>query len=670
VKRPRARGVFIGQRKDRLGARLLMMLTCIRLAKDFDAEYRVNWFPRGADAPELDSPAELFDVDWMHTHFLSSDGFDTLEQTSAPIAAFKNDPDPSRLLAHLAAGHAVIVEEGFEVFAFPWENFDGIRERYNGFINQIAFAPELRPYMAQIDQALADKGASAYHIRRGDILNGLPWKHSTWPAKIEPEELYERHLEKNIGQAAIMFSDQPETLAAFCAKYPWLKQMSDISDLSGLTRSQRDFLELYAMSRADRIVAPIISAFSSAAARLSGRQRLVFRDVLDEAELTQAHERLLTRARLGTSAFINASEQAHLYSKLEQYLNANDRAQEAYDLCADVLNAGADNAFVPILQTLNCVYLSKWKEAAKHARAGLENPNLWPEDFSVLSALLGAIQGARKKRWSAGRYYSGAFWAKPMRPDVVVLGSRMIYRDHLPERQFPPIDWDLLKFVRQPWYTPFNNLYLVQWKVIGRRPCNMDMILLDWSDFALDQKARGLLDSPPRLTALQDALDRVKDFAPTTPQHTSLSAILDFRLGGSARGSLAKNARALADVPDSALYHKRQADILEASGDMTGARMALTEALAQHSDNAFLLYVLGRFLERIGEQDQCDQLILQAAELDIGTAMIQGEAGRILLRQGRLEDALITLEKARALCPTYKRYSNQIERIKEKAAAV
>ena len=283
------RGVFIGQRKDRMGARLLMMLTCIRLAEDFDTDYRVNWFPQGADAPELDQPEELFTQTWMDLHFLSGDDFDALNKTARPIWAFLNDATPARLLAHLDKGRSVLVEEGFEVLAFPWEDIEAIRPRYREFIHQIGFTDQIRAIMGRADDKLTGRGVAAYHIRRGDILNGLPWKHTTWPAKIEPEELYEAHLAKHGDRAAIMFSDQPELIRSFQSRFPHLLQMSDIADLSGMTRAQRDFLELYAMSRADTVIAPYISAFSMAAARVSGRQRQVFRDVLSENEIETAN---------------------------------------------------------------------------------------------------------------------------------------------------------------------------------------------------------------------------------------------------------------------------------------------------------------------------------------------------------------------------------------------
>ena len=658
-----ARGVFIGQRKDRMGARLLMMLTCIRLAEDFDTEYRVNWFPQGSDAPELDQPAELFTQTWMDDHFLSDDAFEALAKNSLPIWEFLTDTSPDRLVAHLGAGRSVLVEEGFEVLAFPWEDIEAIRPRYREFVHRIGFTDQIRTIMDQADAKLSGQGVSAYHIRRGDILNGLPWKHTTWPAKIEPEELYEAHLSKNDRQSAIMFSDQPELIQRFQKRHPHLLQMSDIADLSEMTRAQRDFLELYAMSRADQVIAPFISAFSMAAARISGRQRQVFRDVLSEQEQQDANSRVIDRVAQGPGAFLNVSEAAHVYAKAAQYLCANDQCEKAYELAKPILDAGSDNAFLPLLQALNCFYLSKWQESEKLARGGLENPHLWPEDYAVLSALRGAILGAQKKRWGAGRYFAQAFWAKPLRPDVVVLGSRMVYRDQLPFRLFPPADWGLQREIRQRRFAPFNNLYLVQQRVIARQPCNFDMILLDWSDLALDQKARRLFSDQTRMQLLATGLKGVKTIPADDPRVTSLDTMLQVQLGDLKPTKAIDMARQIVvHVPENPLYHKRLADLYESEGDLTRARLSLAEALTCDPDNPFLVFAMGRFLVRTGSSGQGEAQILHAADLDETTAAIQGMAGQIHLRRGNKGKARKYLKKAHELFPPFKRFANQLKR--------
>ncbi|WP_299663261.1 hypothetical protein [uncultured Ruegeria sp.] len=661
------RGVFIGQRKDRMGARLLMILTCIRLAEDFGTDYKVNWFPQGADAPELDQPDELFTSDWMDAHFLDQAQFDKLNKTALPIWAFQNDPSPERLFDHLASGRSVLVEEGFEVLAFPWEDIEAIRPRYRDFIRSVGFIDAIRQIMDRADEKLSGQGVSAYHIRRGDILNGLPWKHSTWPAKVEPEEFYEAHLEKSEGLTAIMFSDQPELIVRFKKRFPQLMQMSDIADLSGLTRAQRDFLELYAMSRAEQVIAPYISAFSMAAARISGQQRKVFRDVLTEEELQEANARVIERVAQGPNAFLNPSEAAHIYSKAAQYLAAQDRCDEAYDSAKLILEAGADNAFMPLLQSLNCFYLEKWQESETIASEGLQNPNLWPEDYAVMCALRGAILGVQGKRWAATRHFAKAFWAKPLRPDVVVLGSRMLYRSHLALRLLPPVDWSLQRIVRQRRFPPFNNLYLVQHKVVSWRPCNFDFILLDWAELALDQRARRLFDQRKRLESLNVTLGDLPDVPTDDPRLLGARVILQKHLGEISGGQAIDTTRQIvAEVPESTLFQKRLAELYEAEGDTEAAHRTMAEALACDPESPFLLFTMGRMLERSGKTGKGESLILQAADQDEVTVAIQGMAGQIHMRRGNKNKARPYLEKARDLYPPYKRFTNQLNRLSGK----
>ncbi|WP_170513378.1 hypothetical protein [Ruegeria atlantica] len=658
-----AKGVFIGQRKDRMGARLLMMLTCIRLAEDFETTYKVNWFPKGSDAPELDHPQELFAQDWMDAQFLSAKAFEKLSDKALPIWTFQGDKTPDRLIAHLNSGRSVVVEEGFEVLAFPWEDIEAIRPRYRDFIHQIGFTDEIRAIMDRTDEKLSGQGVTAYHIRRGDILNGSPWKHTTWPAKIEPEELYEAHLEKTAGQTSIMFSDQPELITRFQKRFPQLLQMSDIADVTGMPRAQRDFLELYTMSRAEQVVAPFISAFSMAAARISGRQRLVFKDVLTEEEISSASHRVIDRVAKGPGAFLNVSEAAHVYAKAAQYLCAQDRIEQAYDLAKPILQEKADNAFMPLLQSINCFYLSKWKESELLAKIGLESSDLWPEDYAVLLAVRAATLGAQKKRWSASRYLARAFWAKPMRPDVAVLGSRMLYRGQVSARLFPPTDWRLQREVRRRRFPPFNNLYLVQHKVLARQPCNFDFVLLDWSDLTLDQKARRFSNDPFRQERLRESLDNLANIEGDDPAVSAAKAMLNWHQDVFSLSQTVDEMRKTAsDWPENPLYHLRLATLYEADQDQTRARMTIAEALACDPGNPFLIYAMGKFLIRNNAMEQGQNQIIQAADLDETTPVIQGEAGQILLRRGKKSKARPYLQKAHDLFPPYKRFANQLAR--------
>lgn len=665
-----AKGVFIGQRKDRMGARLLMMLTCIRLAEDFETTYKVNWFPKGSDAPELDHPQELFAQDWMDAQFLSAEAFEKLSDKALPIWTFQGDKTPDRLIAHLNSGRSVVVEEGFQVLAFPWEDIEAVRPRYRDFIHQIGFTDEIRTIMGRADEKLSGQGVTAYHIRRGDILNGSPWKHTTWPAKIEPEELYEAHLEKTAGQTAIMFSDEPELIAAFQKRFPQLLGMSDIADLSKMTRSQRDFLELYTMSRAEQVIAPAVSAFSMAASRIAGGQSKMFRDVLSEEELQDAGEKVVDRLAKGPSGFLNPSEAAHIYAKATFHLfslNSKDRAEEAMGIADLILDAGSENAFLPLLQAINLFYLGRWHDALEMVDKTLDDPNVWAEDYAVARALRAATLGGQKKRWMAAQEFSRAFWAKPLRPDVIVFGSRLVFRDQIAYRALPPIDWPMQKSLRRSWFN--YNAHIAQRKVIARRPCNFDLILLDWSILALDEKARRLTRNRDRLWMLQDGLETMKNLSveaqvpEDSPGHRSLSSLLQLHLGQISTDQAVSVAQDVcAERPDNALYLKRLAELYEAEGELARARLTMADALANDPDNPFLIFAMGCFLERIGSEEQAQQQLVSAAEHDDNTAAIQGAAGQLLLRKGKKDEARKFLKRAHELCPTLKRFSNQLKR--------
>ena len=246
-----ARGFFIGLRKDQLGARLLMMLNSIRLAEDYGTDFRINWFPRGAMAPKLDTPADLFDEAFIARHFIDNADFEALDDRTRPLWSFLKDRGPDRLEAHLAGGGHVLLDEGFEIVEFPWEDAAALRGRFRGFIERIGFHPVVARHMAAIEAAMTgERRTIAYHIRRGDILNEEPWKHKEWPAKIEPDELYSAYLEKNPDAGALVFSDQPESIARFAAAHGKVRAIDDLVDLSDCKPVQRDFLELFAMSRA------------------------------------------------------------------------------------------------------------------------------------------------------------------------------------------------------------------------------------------------------------------------------------------------------------------------------------------------------------------------------------------------------------------------------------
>lgn len=70
-----------------------------------------------------------------------------------------------------------------------------------------------------------------------------------------------------------------------------------------------------------------------------------------------------------------------------------------------------------------------------------------------------------------------------------------------------------------------------------------------------------------------------------------------------------------------------------------------------HPENGFGHYMLGLSAWKSGDRGRAEQALLRAVELDSGNVKVRTNLGRVLLEQGRPEDALPHLEKAVELAP-------------------
>ncbi len=661
------RGLFIGMRKDQLGARLLMMLNSIRLAEDYGTDFRINWFPRGAMAPKLDTPADLFNEAFIARHFIENDAFEALDDVTRPIWSFLNDPGPEKLEAHLAGGGHVLLDEGFEIVAFPWEDAGDLRGRFRGFIAKIGFNPVVRDHIATIEAAMNRDGGRtiAYHIRRGDILNEDPWKHKEWPAKIEPDELYSAYLEKNPDAGALVFSDQAESIERFTKAHPKVGSIDKLADLSQCKPVQRDFLELFAMSRASEIVAPPISAFSRAAARLSGQERKCFHEVMTLEERESAYEKVFERFQGGPGAFITPSEAAHVYVKLVRRLQEQNRDQEAWDIGQAILDAGADNAFMPLMHAINGLYLSKWDEALKHVERALADPRQWQENYITGLVVRAHVLGALGKRTGARQSFLRAFWQKPTLPDVLVIGSFMIKRRRLRPGRVLPFDRDTLLLL--PMRYQQTNIALQQNKILRRRAADLSVIAIEWPWFAMDGKTSRLLNAPEELEQMRARLEAHESCVPGSLPF-SFCALLDARMG-KLDAALTRNSEALSHAPDVALLHKRQAEILMMQGAHDAALTEIERCMELAPDHAFWHFLKGLILQGAGDGKGARACYETASDMDDSTAELHAHLAEFCRDAGDHAGAVAALERAAAIAPNQQRYRNRRDRLLKKRQA-
>ncbi|WP_171054539.1 tetratricopeptide repeat protein [Roseovarius arcticus] len=657
------RGHFICLRRDQLGARLLMILNCIRLSEDFGFDYLINWFPRNAAAPKLANPDELFSQDYMDRHFISNDEYEAMRDGAQPLHAFFQDKTPDRLLKHLNGGNHILLEEGFEVAVFQWENEEQIADRYRGFIKKIELNSLVASKMAEIDQAVgpSSAGSVSYHVRRGDILNEDPWKHGMWPAKIEPDELYLKHLEIGQPQMALVFSDLDESIERLQKEHPNVRGIKGLITVSDCTPCQQDFLELYAMSRTEKIVAPVISAFSSAAARLSGRDRRRFVDVLEPAQINDAYDRVADRFRGGLHNFVNLSEAAHVFSRLSRHLAMNDREQEGYDIGKSLLEAGTDNAFLPLLHAVNCIYLSQWQEAKINLDKAMSAPGLWKEDYASAMALLSHVNAALGDPIGARRLWLRAFWAKPHLPDVIVAGSALMERHRLKSGPDLTFDIKLLRSQRLPYIQ--RDILTVQRKMIKRKPVDFSLLTIEWRSLVLDRKAKRLLMD-------QKILKRIRTLVAQTspdPGFDSFRGLLQHYVGRS-KAARALTAEAIEAAPEDFLVNKRRAEVLWAANQPVRAIRHMRKLTELEPSNPFGHFMLARCLEQNEKPAEALHHYREAASLDCSTPAIHAALANCLSDQGQFDPAIEAFATASALAPTFQKFSNQGERLARKLA--
>jgi tetratricopeptide (TPR) repeat protein len=656
-----ARGFFIGLRKDQLGARLLMMLNSIRLAEDYGTDFRINWFPRGAMAPKLDTPSDLFDEAFIARHFIDNADFEALDARTRPLWSFLRDKTPERLEAHLAQGGHVLLDEGFEIVEFPWEDAEALRGRFRGFIRRIGFNPVIARHIGEIETAMAGQGRTiAYHIRRGDILNEEPWKHKEWPAKIEPDELYSAYLEKNADAGALVFSDQPESIARFTAAHSRVRAIDDLVDLSDCKPVQRDFLELFAMSRATEIVAPPISAFSRAAARLSGQERKCFHEVMTVPEREAAYDRVLDRFRQGVDGFITPSEAAHIYVKLARRLQESAREEAAWEIGEAILRAGADNAFLPLMHAIDGMYLHKWQEALTHVEAALAHPHQWQENYITALAVEAHIRGALGQRHRARRAFLRAFWQKPMLPDVTVIGTFMIKRQRLRPGTSLPFDRDTILMLPIPYQQ--TNILVQQARILRRRAADLSTIAIEWPWFSMEGKVARLLASKPDLDALRARIEGDARFAPGTLPD-SFCALLEAR-AGRLDAALARNSAALEVSPDAPLIQKRQAEILALQGDFDAALRQMEACRAQAPDHAFWHFLTGHFHREAGNLIAARAAMERASAMDDSTAELHATLADLCRDMGDEAATIAALDRAAEIAPNQQRFANRRARLR------
>ena len=324
---------ILGFRQDRIGARIVCLLNVLRLSQDFDVTGRFVWLSEADGSyPELTDPHDFLDADFVERHMMIvTDRPDLSGRRNLTAEAPRMDHE--HFASALRQGARFQTDAAFGILRMIDENAVLVRQR---IAEIMAGLPLARPLVEALDHArtrLADHGDGkapvAIHVRRGDLLDGLPWSLSSWPMKYVPDEFFRAWTATREGPV-IAFSDTPDAVRHLAQGDPRIVPVGDLLAAAQLRPAQRDVLELMLMAECTHIGAPAGSAFSRAAEIVgTGRVDGLPGDLPYEAR-TAAYDALLAR----------------VIGRPGSFYATGDLAQSMQYAAAHAVNCGKAAAFI------------------------------------------------------------------------------------------------------------------------------------------------------------------------------------------------------------------------------------------------------------------------------------------------------------------------------------
>jgi len=328
----REKGSIVSFRNDRMGARLMTLMNTIRISQDYDIPYSFVWKTDGRTSAELLHPTEIFDASYFEEHEVTIDHYREVAPVGTDLGLLPTDSTPDDLRSKIDAGTSLICT-GSDLMVLPWETAEDVAPRYAAAIHTLKFSPEVNAAIASVNDVLSD-GGTAFHIRRGDIIYDPVTSNNLWSNKYVPREFYEvlaKRLVETSSARILVFSDEPAEIERLKELSPQILGASDVVP-KDLTLAQRDFIELYAMSRCDAIHGPAGSGFSMTAALMGNIKVADVRDALSKDEHDAALDLLVSRLVSEPERFLSDGDIGQCFPFAVNFLNAADRGYEALDL--------------------------------------------------------------------------------------------------------------------------------------------------------------------------------------------------------------------------------------------------------------------------------------------------------------------------------------------------
>jgi tetratricopeptide (TPR) repeat protein len=461
-----SKGCLLVSRNDLFGARMLPFINALRIGHDYDLPVKIYWpFPPN-DVTNIGEYRDVFSHEFIDKHFITHQEFQHLSRRAVTLAQVKLSP-ALKIADMVRNGSILALHSGETAMTLGGEDAKFVHESYRATLDRISFTPTVARNIAKIKVVTQDQKLLAYHVRHGDVTTSYRAKNRAWIHKFIPCEFFAQHFEK-VGQhrncKALLFGDFKPSLDWLCAQCPDLIPIADVIDLKELGSLQRDFLELYAMSRAELIVGPRSSGFSQLAASLGG---VAFRDIMKDmepADYEVAFSKLYTRLKTDPASFSSFGETAQCLAHLVPFLVANHNSRKAASLIENEIGRGNEIAYLFRLWAEACFHHDDFDAVLAVRERSMQVPMFDASAVASTDALASRSAFLSGDNEEALRLLNLATSHSPFAEHILAAFKHLDDAGLIQDTTFFPIDRDLMNILH-PAQSPFQPaLFAWEWR--------------------------------------------------------------------------------------------------------------------------------------------------------------------------------------------------------------
>lgn len=630
-------GIVIAFRNDRLGARLNTLLTAMRISQTYGARLRIYWRPEDTDG--LDRPEDLFSQAFIDEHFVTRQESREIMDGATDVHAMSRKVVRDEFVEAIGNGKNFLAQTATQQTVLPWESREVLTD-LPVLLGQIGLSPYVQKMLDLIDKRLEGLSFSSYHFRRGDIIDdNLRASHSLWPTKYIPRIIYERHIERKLAEddgLLVVFSDTKPEADAFVALSPRVKSFSDLVGDQELAPLQRDFLELYTMSRSEQIFAPPNSAFSGIAAVIGNKKVTDITRNLSREDYAAAMDELAERLETRPEIFLTQSDRGQNIPFIVKHLEGKGEGARATALVLGQIRQGLDRAYAYPIATRRLLADMDYEGCRNLVKSMVGNPALREGDISICYQHTAQAAMINEEWGGANEYFHTGCWLAPFNR-LTTENMWLLYSlNRLELDSYFPLDPDLMLPARRD----LQRLQFSERQILIQRLVDKDAPYLnyphnidtrDWWRQSGKFPMSRLNDATHNRRRAEMTIEEMQRLRIDKPAWQGMLGIL-WRDAGEMDLARTHLQQALDAQPEKSLYHKRMADLLLAEGRAEEAIPILERALAMSGGLAPYAAALAAAYREIRENARYIKILTDLRHVDTPLIEIRLSIAEAMLR--------------------------------------